>query len=98
MDVVADAACLERLAGGPGVGYHPDHERDEAGAEVAFEPAGRGRVVIARGRDATDVPLLHSFGPHRLSTFKVWTYEQDGHPVRAPVQGMDRTRTARMLA
>ena len=27
-----------------------------------------GRVVIARGRDATDVPLLHSFGPHRLTT------------------------------
>ena len=23
-----------------------------------------GRVVVARGRDATDVPLLHSFGPH----------------------------------
>jgi transglutaminase-like putative cysteine protease len=22
-----------------------------------------GRVVVARGRDATDVPLLHSFGP-----------------------------------
>ena len=36
-----------------------------------------GRVVIARGRDATDVPLLHSFGPHSLSTFKVWTYEDD---------------------
>lgn len=36
-----------------------------------------GRVVIARGRDATDVPLLHSFGPHALSTFKVWTYEDD---------------------
>src|SRR4029077_15049495 len=35
-----------------------------------------GRVVIARGRDATDVPLLHSFGPHQLSLFKVWTYEQ----------------------
>lgn len=57
-----------------------------------------GRIVIARGRDATDVPLLHSFGPHRLSTFKVWTYEQDSHPVRAPIQGMDRTMTARMLA
>ncbi|MBX3569694.1 MAG: transglutaminase family protein [Rhizobiaceae bacterium] len=35
-----------------------------------------GRVVIARGRDATDVPLLHSFGPHTLSTFKVWTHEE----------------------
>jgi transglutaminase-like putative cysteine protease len=36
-----------------------------------------GRVVVARGRDATDVPLLHTFGPHTLSTFKVWTYEQE---------------------
>lgn len=35
-----------------------------------------GRVVVARGRDATDVPLLHSFGPHYLSSFRVWTYEQ----------------------
>ncbi|MDQ2065165.1 transglutaminase family protein [Xinfangfangia sp. CPCC 101601] len=32
-----------------------------------------GRVVIARGRDATDIPLLHSFGPHVLTHFKVWT-------------------------
>lgn len=34
-----------------------------------------GRIVVARGRDATDVPLLHSFGPHVLKTFKVWTDE-----------------------
>lgn len=32
-----------------------------------------GRVVIARGRDATDIPLVHTFGPHQLTTFKVWT-------------------------
>lgn len=36
-----------------------------------------GRVVIARGRDATDVPLVHTFGPHQLTKFEVWTYEQD---------------------
>lgn len=35
-----------------------------------------GRVVVARGRDATDVPLVHSFGPHVLSKFEVWTREQ----------------------
>ncbi|WP_274627130.1 transglutaminase-like domain-containing protein [Arvimicrobium flavum] len=57
-----------------------------------------GRVVIARGRDATDVPLLHSFGPHRLATFKVWTYEQESHPVRPPDRGIDRTLTTPMLA
>jgi transglutaminase-like putative cysteine protease len=34
-----------------------------------------GRIVVARGRDATDVPLVHSFGPHLLKSFKVWTDE-----------------------
>jgi transglutaminase-like putative cysteine protease len=34
-----------------------------------------GRIVVARGRDATDVPLVNSFGPHALTTFKVWTEE-----------------------
>jgi transglutaminase-like putative cysteine protease len=33
-----------------------------------------GRIVVARGRDATDVPLINSFGPHTLKTFKVWTH------------------------
>ncbi len=53
-----------------------------------------GRVVVARGRDATDVPLVHTFGPHQLTKFEVWTYEQtagfdsgrkqgDGFPVSA---------------
>lgn len=31
-----------------------------------------GRVLIARGRDAADVPLTHSFGRHTLSGFEVW--------------------------
>jgi transglutaminase-like putative cysteine protease len=34
-----------------------------------------GRIVVARGRDATDVPLLQTFGPHRLTRFEVWTEE-----------------------
>lgn len=34
-----------------------------------------GRVVIARGRDATDIPMIHSFGPHQLTGFTVWTEE-----------------------
>jgi transglutaminase-like putative cysteine protease len=32
-----------------------------------------GRVLIARGRDAADVPFLRSFGEHRLSRFEVVT-------------------------
>lgn len=34
-----------------------------------------GRIVVARGRDATDVPLINTFGPHSLETFKIWTDE-----------------------
>jgi len=57
-----------------------------------------GRIVIARGRDATDVPLLHSFGEHKLTMFKVWTYEQQA--AHEPVQRkrIDRTMTAQALA
>ena len=34
-----------------------------------------GRVLIARGRDATDVAITTTFGPNMLSSFKVWTDE-----------------------
>jgi transglutaminase-like putative cysteine protease len=34
-----------------------------------------GRVLIARGRDATDVAIATTFGPNRLESFKVWTDE-----------------------
>lgn len=34
-----------------------------------------GRIVVARGRDAADIPLINSFGPHVLKSFRVWTYE-----------------------
>jgi transglutaminase-like putative cysteine protease len=34
-----------------------------------------GRIVVARGRDAADVPLIHSFGPHTLREFTVVTEE-----------------------
>jgi transglutaminase-like putative cysteine protease len=36
-----------------------------------------GRIIVARGRDAADVPLVTSFGPHALQTFRVWTDEVD---------------------
>ena len=31
-----------------------------------------GRVLIARGRDASDVALSNTFGPNRLESFRVW--------------------------
>jgi transglutaminase-like putative cysteine protease len=48
------------------------------GAWHTFDPRNNarriGRIVIARGRDAADVPLINSFGPHTLKSFRVWTY------------------------
>jgi transglutaminase-like putative cysteine protease len=34
-----------------------------------------GRVLIARGRDATDVAISNTFGPNTLAGFRVWTDE-----------------------
>jgi len=36
-----------------------------------------GRVLIARGRDASDVAISSTFGPNTLASFKVWTDEVD---------------------
>jgi transglutaminase-like putative cysteine protease len=37
-----------------------------------------GRITVARGRDAADISLVTSFGPHILNSFRVWTDEVDG--------------------
>ena len=54
------------------------------GQWVTFDPRNNtpriGRIVVARGRDAADVPLINSFGPHTLKSFRVWTYEVTGLP------------------
>jgi hypothetical protein len=34
-----------------------------------------GRILMARGRDATDVAIVTSFGPCNLTRFKVFTEE-----------------------
>ena len=34
-----------------------------------------GRILIARGRDAADIPMIMSFGPHNLTKFTVITEE-----------------------
>lgn len=34
-----------------------------------------GRIVMARGRDASDCAITTTFGPHKLGSFKVWTDE-----------------------
>jgi transglutaminase-like putative cysteine protease len=59
------AAWIEVFLGG---GWH------------TFDPRNNdpriGRVLIARGRDAADVPLTLTFGPNRLVAFKVVTEEE----------------------
>lgn len=34
-----------------------------------------GRILVARGRDAADIPMIHTFGPHFLQKFEVTTDE-----------------------
>ncbi len=60
------------------------------GAWRTFDPRNNipriGRLVVAYGRDAADVPLLHSFGPHLLQKFSVWT-DEIAEPVALPLAG-----------
>jgi transglutaminase-like putative cysteine protease len=50
-----------------------------------------GRVLMARGRDATDVALVTSFGPNTLVGFKVWTDEMEAAstPLAPTPPGLD---------
>lgn len=49
------------------------------GRWYTFDPRNNvpriGRVLIAEGRDASDVPITLTFGPNTLVSFKVWTDE-----------------------
>ncbi|MDG3041737.1 transglutaminase family protein [Roseicyclus marinus] len=36
-----------------------------------------GRILIAHGRDAADVPLTQTFGPNTLTQFEVWTSDAE---------------------
>ena len=53
------------------------------GAWHTFDPRNNvpriGRVLIARGRDATDVAISTTFGQNTLSGFRVWTDELDAN-------------------
>jgi transglutaminase-like putative cysteine protease len=52
------------------------------GEWMTFDPRNNtpriGRIKVAQGRDAADVPLINSFGPHTLKSFRVWTYDVTG--------------------
>lgn len=55
------------------------------GSWRTFDPRNNtpriGKIVVARGRDAADIPLINSFGPHVLKSFRVWTYEVANLPM-----------------
>ncbi len=57
------------------------------GRWYTFDPRNNvrriGRIVVARGRDAADIPLMNSFGPHLLKSFQVWTYDMADPPASA---------------
>jgi transglutaminase-like putative cysteine protease len=40
-----------------------------------------GRILMARGRDASDVAIVTTFGPNKLESFRVWTDEIPGNTV-----------------
>ena len=54
----------------------------------SFDPRNNipriGRIVVARGRDAADVAMISSFGPHSLNRFRVWAYEVDSLDTHDP--------------
>lgn len=58
------------------------------GRWVTFDPRNNkpriGRIKVAQGRDAADVPLIHSFGAHELKNFTVWCYDLANPPEVRP--------------
>ena len=52
------------------------------GRWLIFDPRNNvrrmARVLMARGRDASDVAIVTTFGPNHLESFKVWTDEIPG--------------------
>jgi transglutaminase-like putative cysteine protease len=58
------------------------------GGWQVFDPRNNrpriGRVLMARGHDAADVPLSYSFGPTLLKSFRVWADDIDAPNTQAP--------------
>ena len=57
-----------------------------------------GRILIARGRDAADIPMITTFGSHRLTRFTVVTEEiQEPYPSRPDRRTRTRKRKLLMM-
>ena len=85
----------------PDIGVEPDENPDDFSAWFEVYLGDRwwtfdarhnvpriGHILIARGRDAADVPFVNSFGLHRLGTFRVIVEEVEG--ARFPVTSLAR--------
>ena len=70
ISIVATETSTVTFLSVPGLAYNPD------GGNLSFLQLAFGyvigRILIAHGRDAADVPLTHIFGPGTLSGFRVW--------------------------
>ena len=61
------AASFEAFLGGRWHMFDPRNNRPRI-----------GRILIAQGRDAADVPISNAFGQNTLTHFRVWTDEVKG--------------------
>jgi transglutaminase-like putative cysteine protease len=65
-------AWFEVYLGDPSSNHHGQHGRWHT-FDARHNVPRIGRIVIARGRDASDIPMLNTFGPHILRRFNVTT-------------------------
>ena len=63
--------------------------------DARFNIPRRGRILMALGRDASDVALTTTFGPHRLTEFQVWTDPADSLPGATPRESRGDARDLR---
>ena len=72
------------------------------GRWYTFDPRNNmpriGRVLIAQGRDAADVPITHTFGPNKLVISKVWTDEVSESCQPSPAGRLFRQASTRCKA
>jgi transglutaminase-like putative cysteine protease len=73
VDPMDYAAWIEVFLGGRWITFDPRNNKPRI-----------GRTKVSHGRDAADVPLVHSFGPHALNIFTVWCYDMANPPANRP--------------
>ncbi len=78
VDPMDFAAWIEVFVGGRWMTFDPRNNKPRI-----------GRIKVAQGRDAADVPLIHSFGPHLLKSFNVWCYDLDNPPPNRPADVLE---------